>query len=65
MEPAQFDGVTLSVPVDRAGPMRAEWWDTRKGSVIRTDDATAADGVLRLTAPAFTRDVALRVFPLP
>ena len=65
VEPTTFDGVTLSVPVDRAGPMRVEWWDTRKGTVIRSDDVTAAGGVLQLTAPAFTRDVALRVFPSP
>ncbi len=65
VEPARFEGVTVTVPVDRAGAMRVEWWDTRKGTVTRTDDVTAANGVLRLTAPPFTRDVALRVFPSP
>jgi hypothetical protein len=65
VEPASFDGVTLSVPVERAGPMRAEWWDTRKGAVVRSDDVEAAGGVVRLTAPSFTRDIALRVVPSP
>ena len=43
------------------GPMRVEWWDTRKGAVIRSDDVTPDNGALRLTAPSFTRDIALRV----
>jgi hypothetical protein len=61
-EPAKFEAVTLTLPVDRSGSVRVEWWDTRRGVVIRTDDVTPTNGALRLTAPSFTRDVALRVY---
>ncbi len=63
VEPAKFDAVTVTVPLDRSGPMRAEWWDTRRGEVVRTEDVNAVGGALKLKAPPFTRDVALRLTP--
>lgn len=39
----------------------AEWWDTRRGEVLRRDAIEATGDVLRLTVPTFQRDIALRV----
>jgi hypothetical protein len=62
-EPARFDGVTVAVPVDRTEPMRVQWWDTRRGTIISESDASATGGFLNLSVPAFARDIALRVYP--
>jgi hypothetical protein len=57
------DDVEVGVPGISAGAWTAEWWDTRGGSILRTDTVTAADGRLVLAVPRFTRDVAVRVRP--
>jgi hypothetical protein len=61
MAPARWVGVTLSLPVPRPGAYRVEWWDTRKGQAVQAQTLTARGKSLSLKAPAFTRDIALRV----
>ncbi|MGA2500952.1 MAG: hypothetical protein ABSH20_24715, partial [Tepidisphaeraceae bacterium] len=56
--PRTFTGLMLRLPVPRGGAYQVQWWDTYTGQVIRTDDATADGGFLRLGVPALTRDLA-------
>jgi hypothetical protein len=44
-----------------AGEYVAEWIDTDDGHVVRRDSFAHAGGALRITAPQFAGDVALRV----
>ena len=40
------------------GAYEVQWWDTRKGTVIRQDAASAKSGLLQLCAPDFVGDIA-------
>ncbi len=62
--PESYAGVTLHLSVPGFGPYRVEWWHTRAGKVLRTEDVMPSKGRLTLMVPAFTRDVALRAVPL-
>jgi len=45
------------------GEYRVEWWDTYRGTVFRTEEARADDG-LALTVPSgLTTDLAVKLFP--
>lgn len=65
--PAQWESVKLSIPMPHPGTYHLEWWDTRTGKVISKaslkTEAIAGEKSVRLqpTAPAFQRDIALRV----
>lgn len=59
-EPEPIHGTQLTVPA-RDGAWRVEWWDTWRGRVVRRESARAERGRLRLTAPAFRRDIACRI----
>ncbi len=50
----QLEGLTT-------GTYRVRWWDTYTGKIIREDKRTLQQGVLRLSAPDFTRDIACQV----
>ena len=55
--PEPQNRLTLGVPTHSQGSWRIEWWDTFKGVVLRTDQARAEAGVLRLSPPSFDRDI--------
>ncbi len=57
--PRTFTGLMLRLPVSRGGTYKVQWWDTATGQVIRTDNAAADGGFLRLNVPALTRDLAI------
>jgi hypothetical protein len=44
-----------------AGTARAEWWDTRSGTITGARAESPSDGVLRLHVPSFQRDIAGRL----
>jgi hypothetical protein len=44
-----------------AGNYHLEWWDTRTSEILKTDQSEADPGGLRLVAPAFSRDLAVKV----
>ncbi|MCE5198573.1 MAG: DUF5060 domain-containing protein [Armatimonadota bacterium] len=65
--PTVWSSVSLSVPVNKTTPYTVYWWNTRYGfngnsdpMIYRTDMVTPSGGNLMLSAPAFTRDIALR-----
>lgn len=50
--------LTLALP---AGAYTAEWVDTKLGTIAKTERFRHSGGVKKLTAPAFTDDIALRI----
>jgi len=62
---AEWKGVTLTIPVPRSGTYHYQWWDTRAGTIISnaaTHTTEKSDKPrLSIPAPAFRRDIALRV----
>jgi hypothetical protein len=59
--PPRREGLTLSIPTASTDAWRVEWWDTFKGTVVRADEAGPDSGALRLSPPAFERDLAARL----
>jgi hypothetical protein len=59
----RIEGISMSVPMSRPGKYSVQWWDTRDGSIIRTDSFTLTDGALLLNPPGFSRDIAVRIQP--
>lgn len=60
-KPGEIRGGTLEVRGLAPGRYRVTWWDTREGKVLSEETAEAKDGPLRLSVPAFTRDVACKL----
>jgi hypothetical protein len=48
----------LSIPTGR---YRIEWIDTKTGKVIANENARSASSGMKLTSPAFSQDIALRI----
>ncbi|MHC1766525.1 MAG: DUF5060 domain-containing protein [Verrucomicrobiia bacterium] len=61
--PPTLDSFEVEVRDWPAGTYRIRWWDTWKGSVIRDGKASVDEGVLRLEAPPFSRDIACKIEP--
>ena len=61
--PPELSDVALELREMPEGAYRVEWWDTRTGNVQKTDQTESRGRVLRLSAPAFTRDLAVKVKP--
>ncbi len=64
IEPKPREESLLSIPLPKSasGSYAAQWWDTRAGKVIKEDKTEVKDGAVRVTVPAFTRDIALRLY---
>jgi hypothetical protein len=61
--PTELSDVGLELREMPEGTYRVEWWDTRTGEVLKTDPIESRGRVLRLIAPAFTRDLAVKIKP--
>jgi hypothetical protein len=61
--PAEIKAATLKIEGLAPGNYSVQWWDTRKGSVIRTSQANCAAAALELPVPPFTADVACKIQP--
>jgi hypothetical protein len=59
-KPGRIEGAALTIK-GLAGAFRVQWWDTWKGAPIAEQTVRAEDGAVRLTVPAFSRDVACRL----
>jgi hypothetical protein len=59
----QIENVSMAVPMSRPGNYSVQWWDTRAGSIIRTDSLVLTDGALLLRPPVFNRDIAVHIRP--
>jgi hypothetical protein len=63
--PATWNGVLLTIPVERSGAYRVDWWDTRTGSIVSSAHVNAIRPHARLelivAVPAFRRDIAARI----
>jgi len=56
--PSPILGAKTSLTGLTDGPYRVEWWDTRKGEIVKTEEVTCTGGTLQLTVPGFLRDIA-------
>jgi hypothetical protein len=61
--PPELSEVALDLRELAEGGYQVEWWDTRTGEVLKTDLRESRGRVMRLHAPAFSRDVAAKVRP--
>jgi len=61
--PTAIKGATVEIMDLAAGPYRVQWWDTREGKVVQEEKVTAQAGAVRLSVPAFDRDIACKVVP--
>ena len=57
----RFAGALLTLPISSDSSYHVEWWDTRKGEIIKSETASPRGGKLVLAIPAFERDIAARV----
>lgn len=61
--PAPVARSTVELSDFQPGRYRICWWDTRTGNVIREAQASAKGGVLGVSPPDFTQDVACSIRP--
>jgi hypothetical protein len=61
--PTELSDIALELRELPEGAYRVEWWDTRTGGILRSDQIESRERGLRLTAPTFTRDLAVKVKP--
>lgn len=59
--PAEVSACTLTLSGLAAGVYRITWWDTRVGKVSGSRTVGSEDGVLRVTAPVVSGDVACKI----
>ena len=61
--PPRREGLSLTfrAPGGASDAWRVQWWDTFQGTVVRTDEVRPEAGTLRLSPPAFDRDLAARL----
>ncbi len=63
--PAEVRGAALRLKDWPPGTFHIQWCDTHTGNVVSEETGVATSGTLRLPAPAFTGDIACRVFAEP
>lgn len=56
---------TVTVRGLRDGTYTAEWWETWKGAVTKTEALTVTDGTATISLPELQTDVALKLRPRP
>jgi len=61
--PAPVRGAKLALSDCPDGAYMVQWWDTRVGKVLRRDTAAASGGLLRLSPPEFSHDLACLIGP--
>jgi hypothetical protein len=61
-EPREIRGASIELKGLGDGQYRAQWWDTRAGKVVK-EQKISVTGILNLSVPPFTRDIACKVVP--
>ncbi|MHC4678837.1 MAG: DUF5060 domain-containing protein [Planctomycetota bacterium] len=61
--PTPIRGATIEIRGLRPGNYRLEWWDTNEGRIIRAEQLSALQELLRITAPSFSGDIACKIKP--
>jgi len=59
--PVPVQGLKVPLQGLKDGAYKLQWWDTRKGAVLRTTTAKCVQGTLVIAAPEFTGDIAVKV----
>ena len=63
--PAEIKGADLEVRELPPGVYRIQWWDTYEGKILKQEDVSLSDQTLRISTPAFSRDMACKIVPIP
>jgi len=58
-----ISGATIKVQGLRPGDYRIEWWDTREGRTLRTEQSSCAQETLQIQVPPFSADIACKIRP--
>ncbi len=59
--PASVEGATVEITGLADGPYTVTWWHTNDRRALTSMEASAAEGQLLLTVPAFERDIACKI----
>ena len=59
--PEVIEGATVEIDGVPAGTYAIQWWDTQAGKALTVGDIASDEGVLRLTVPPFSRDLACKI----
>jgi len=62
-QPAETKPAAIEIRGLLPGDYSLEWWDTRSGTVIRSDRVSFAAGTSKAAVPPFKRDIACKIEP--
>ncbi|UCD49542.1 MAG: DUF5060 domain-containing protein [Phycisphaerales bacterium] len=60
-QPETIGGAAVEIRGLLPSSYDVQWWDTDKGKTQRIDEITTDDGVLHLTVPSFSHDIACKI----
>jgi hypothetical protein len=60
-QPKEVPNASVTLEGMPDGTYHVQWWDTRTGTPVRTDEVTATGNVLHLESPSFSHDIACTV----
>jgi hypothetical protein len=63
-QPEEIEAATITLEGLRPGNYAVMWWDTHKGEAVSRQTATASQGHLPVTVPAFAWDLACKIVPV-
>jgi len=62
-QPMQIKETTIEIQGLRPGDYRVEWWHTYEGRLIKKEHISFMEGPIRVSVPAFSRDIACKIRP--
>ncbi|HEY3323475.1 MAG TPA: DUF5060 domain-containing protein [Planctomycetota bacterium] len=60
-EPSEVKDASVTLTGLEAGAYKVQWWDTLSGKIVKEETGNADAGGLKVSAPVFTRDIAVKV----
>jgi len=60
-QPAEIKGTTIEIQGLQPGDYRIEWWHTYEGKIIKKERASLTEGLLHVSVPPFSRDIACKI----
>jgi hypothetical protein len=59
--PTEIKGATLDIKSLVPGVYQVQWWHTYEGKIVKQENISLSEEVLRLSVPAFSRDIACKI----
>jgi len=60
-QPKEIKDTTIEIQGFKPGTYTVEWWHTHEGKIIEKKQVSLTEGPLKVSAPAFTRDIACKI----